>query len=115
MLRKRHLCSSMFQSRQRVCPGLWGKEGAQARRALAALLVELRAVLRQAIIINAGAQDILEEPSEVAVQLARSLSPARLEQIIAELPGFEQAIKNHASLALLTSAMCVCLRKATGK
>jgi len=92
-----------------------GKDGAQARRALTELIRELRAVLRQAMIINAGAQQVLGETCEAASQLARSLSPARMELMMAELPGFEQALKNNASLALVTSAMCVCLRKAAGK
>ena len=92
-----------------------GKDGTAARRELTAVLGELRALLRQALVINAGAQEVLPNVSEAAGQLACSLSPARLEQIMAEIPGLEQAVKNNASMALVTSAMCVRLRKAAGK
>ncbi len=92
-----------------------GKEGTAARRALSAVLGEIRAILRQALVINAGAQEVLQQISPAAEQLARSMPSARIEQIMAELPGLEQAIKNNAAMPLVTSAMCVRLRKAAGK
>jgi len=92
-----------------------GKDGAAARRALTAMIGELREILRQALIINAGAAGVLRKTSDAAEQLARSLPAVKIEQIMSELPGFEQAVRNNASLALVTSAMCVRLRKAAGK
>ena len=92
-----------------------GKDGANARRELTAMLDGLRAIFRQALIIGAGAQQVLTQQSPAADELARTLSPARIEQLINELPGLEQAIKNNAGMALVTSALCVRLRRAAGK
>ncbi len=92
-----------------------GKDGPAARRELTAVLGEMRALLRQALVISAGAQEILREPHPAAVELSKALSAARLEQLIGELPDFEQAVRNNASLSLVTSALCVRLRKAAGR
>lgn len=92
-----------------------GKEGTAARKELSAVLGELRAIFRQALVIGAGAEQILPYKSNAAAELSRTLSPARTEQLMAELTGLERAIKNNANMALLTTAMCVRLRKAAGK
>lgn len=92
-----------------------GKEGTAARKELLAVLGELRAIFRQALVIGAGAEEILPYKSEAAAELSRALSPARTEQLMAELSELERAIKNNANMALLTTAMCVRLRKAAGK
>lgn len=92
-----------------------GKDGAAARRELTLVLGELRAIIRQAMIINAGAPQVLSQISPAAERLAVNLPPARLEQLMVELPTIERSIKNNASMALVTSAMCVRLRKAVGK
>lgn len=91
------------------------KEGTAARKEMLVVLGELRAIFRQAMVIGAGAEQIIPNKSEAAAELARSLSPTRLEQLMAELSGLERAVKNNANMALLTTAMCVRLRKAAGK
>jgi len=91
------------------------KEGTAARKELLAVLGELRAIFRQAMVMDAGAEQIIPNKSAAAAELSRSLSYARLEQLMAELEGLERAVKNNANMALLTTAMCVRLRKAAGK
>lgn len=91
------------------------KEGAAARKELLAVLGELRAIFRQAMVMDAGAEQIIPNKSAAAAELSRSLSYARLDQLMAELAGLERAVKNNANMALLTTAMCVRLRKAAGK
>lgn len=92
-----------------------GKEGPNARRELTAVLGEMRSIARQALVIGSGAGEILHDPHPAAGELAKNLSPARIEQIMGELPDLEQSIRNNASLSLVTCALCVRLRKAAGK
>ncbi len=85
----------------------------QVRKELAALLSALRGVLRDALVIGAGAPSDLENGP--AAVIAGTLPPERVAAMLDELPALEQALRSNAPIPLFTTAMCVRLRRAAGR
>lgn len=85
------------------------------RKELALLLEGLRGVFRDALVIGAGSGTLVKDAGAGAQLLARSLPPERVAALLDELPEFERALKANAPIPLLTTAMCVRLRRAAGK
>ena len=85
----------------------------QVRKELAALLSAMRSVLRDALVIGAGApSDADKGPAAV---IAGTLPPERVAAMLDELPALEQALRSNAPIPLFTTAMCVRLRRAAGR
>lgn len=108
------------------CSGSPGATGQNTRRRLGMTLDAFEEVLRQAVIINAGAEDYIinagvengggDRPvSAAAKELSASLSPDRLTRLVYELEPLRRALKNNASMPLLTAAVTERLRRAAGR
>lgn len=83
------------------------------RKELAELLAALRGVLRDALVMGAGAGRS-EDESPAAI-VAGTLSPERVTAMIDELPVLEQALHTNAPIPLFTASMCARLRRAAGR
>ena len=85
----------------------------QVRKELAALLSAMRSLLRDALVIGAGAPSDTENGP--AAVIAGTLPPERVAAMLDELPALEQALRTNAPIPLFTTAMCVRLRRAAGR
>ncbi|MBQ4313404.1 MAG: hypothetical protein IJC18_04245 [Clostridia bacterium] len=91
------------------------KDAPEVRRELVGLIDRLAGIFRAALIIGAGAERILPSRSQAAEEIARTLSPERIEMMNEQLADLRQAVKTNAIIPLVTTAMCVRLRAAAGR
>lgn len=83
------------------------------RKELADMLSALRSLLRDALVMGAGAGRA-ENDSPAAI-VAGTLPPERVAAMLDELPVLEQALRSNAPIPLFTAAMCAHLRRAAGR
>lgn len=95
------------------------RDGEEARRRLrreAVLICDrIGLILRDALMISAGAPQLASCSSPAAKQLAETLPPARLQAMYDELPQLRSAAKTNAPLPLFATALCIKLRRSAGK
>lgn len=96
------------------CGGSKG-DGGNLRRQLDDALGALGELFRRALITSAGAESVLDCVSPAVRELASSVTAARLDGLIRELEPLRRALKNNASMPLLTSAITERLRRAAGR
>lgn len=85
------------------------------RREIAQVCDRIELILRDALIISAGAPQLAASDSPAAKQLADTLPAARIHSMIEEIPSLRAAAKANAPLPLLATALCVKLRRSAGK
>lgn len=85
------------------------------RREIAQVCDRIEHILRDSLIISAGAPELALCGSPAAKKLAESLPPARLQAMIEEIPSLRAAAKANAPLPLLATALCIKLRRSAGK
>lgn len=85
------------------------------RKELARLFVMLERIFREALVIGAGAGGIIPESCEAAKALSRTLPPERVGAMLGTLPELAAANRSNAPISLMTSAICVRLRRAAGR
>ncbi|MBE6765329.1 MAG: hypothetical protein E7546_05560 [Ruminococcaceae bacterium] len=90
------------------------KENAAAQKELLQFTGLLRAIIRDAMIISAGAQSVLSDISDGAKKMS-AIPSERLEEMLCELDETDRAVRLYVSLTLVTTGMVSRLRSIRNK